>query len=207
MSALAPTDVNHRVEAAVAPRCHVFLNVINLKAAPIRLRILKGRGVVIYIKKDIEYKEINIEDSEDCNIAAIKIKKLKYKIIAIYRAPQINPEDFFENLDEILGRYKNAIIIGDINLNIPNVKNNITNYKEIIELNNYHIKNLTQKKNITRKNKQNGSILDHVIDLKELQCKINAKDTAISDHKMLHVALDINSETETKKDSYTTTKI
>ncbi|KAL3265606.1 hypothetical protein HHI36_009810 [Cryptolaemus montrouzieri] len=105
----------------------------------LKCRTSRGRGVAIYIKKDIEYKEINIEDSEDCNIAAIKIKKLEYKIIAIYRAPQINPEDFFDNLDEILGRYKNAIIIGDINLNILDV-NKITNYKEIIELNNYHIK-------------------------------------------------------------------
>ncbi|KAL3280426.1 hypothetical protein HHI36_017908 [Cryptolaemus montrouzieri] len=119
----------------------------------------KGRYlqlVAIHIKKNIEYAEMNIED---CNIAAIKIKKLKYKIIAIYRAPQINPEDFFDNLDEILGRYKNAIIMGDINLNILDVNNKLTNYKEIIELNNYHMKNLIQKKNIRRRNKQNGSIL------------------------------------------------
>ncbi|KAL3279382.1 hypothetical protein HHI36_016892 [Cryptolaemus montrouzieri] len=164
----------------------------------------KGKGCCNLYK---EYEEMNIEDSEDCNIAAIKIKKLKYKIIAIYRAPQINPEDFFDNLDEILERYKNAIITGDINLNILDVNNKITKHKEIIELNNYHIENLIQKKNITRRSKQNGSIIDHVIGLKELQCKINAKDTAISDYKMLYVTLDINSETETKKDSDTITKI
>ncbi|KAL3265540.1 hypothetical protein HHI36_009745, partial [Cryptolaemus montrouzieri] len=76
-----------------------------------KCRTSRGKGVAIYIKKDIGYEEINIEDTEDCNIAAIKIEKLKYKIIEIYRAPQMNPEDFFDNLDEILGRYKNAIII------------------------------------------------------------------------------------------------
>lgn len=95
----------------------------------------RGGGVAIYISNKLNFERIDIETSQDLNIEqlwiSLNLKNSKLGIGAIYRPPQSNITHFIEAVDTVLSNivptYEKIIIAGDVNVNLFNLNNQLTN--------------------------------------------------------------------------------
>ena len=87
-----------------------------------------GGGKIVYVKEGLiakrilEYENINIETI----CIEITISKRKWCLTFAYRPPYNNNKTFFMELNKficnIARKYKNILIIGDLNINFDNLK-------------------------------------------------------------------------------------
>lgn len=162
-------------------------------------RDTRGGGTSIYIKNNLNYmtKDISFVNLNDCNVLAVTLTTLRCTLWSIYRPPSSSIPVFLKEMDKLMEREKNqCLIIGDMNLNLLQEANIISEYKNIITMNAFEIKNKISVHNATRATMRNSSILDHVLANKNLQCQIKLHDHMISDHKIM--AINVNSKVKIK---------
>ena len=80
----------------------------------------KGRGILFYIRKDIDYKEINEECGfEELQVYNLLLTKRDVVIASTYRSPSSTPENSFNlyNFLESIGSSLDSryIVLGDMN--------------------------------------------------------------------------------------------
>lgn len=74
-----------------------------------------------------------------------------------------------------------------MNLDLLKNSNTINTYKQIIEMNGFHIQNILNQKSATRTTNNTASILDHVITNKNITCTMKLEDHNVSDHKIIYI--------------------
>lgn len=84
----------------------------------------KGGGVIILVHKSIKSIPVNIERSSEEKVfeyAMCLLPDLKIRVIAIYRSPSSNVNDFLDRLNKMLDNLsmkEQLIIAGDFNINL-----------------------------------------------------------------------------------------
>ena len=87
-------------------------------------RTKNGGGLITFIKKGIPHKRLLDIEPKNLEIICMEITfgKRKWGYVAIYRPPDMNITDFFNDLakcqEHLINRYDHTIITGDININI-----------------------------------------------------------------------------------------
>lgn len=160
--------------------------------------INKSDGIVVYIKKNINYI-FKIVAIGGCNIIEIQIstKTKKIALTAIYRPPSTNIDDFIADFGNYLKEYSHNnydvhCIIGDINLNILFENNIVSDYLNMLsEFNFISTINIP-----TRVHENSKSCIDHIFvkykgsNLNE-KCSTFVLKNRITDHYATIINLDI----------------
>lgn len=117
-----------------------------------------GGGVVIYVHRCI-CSSLQFEFSDNFNnFLIVYLRKLKLKIIGVYNT---NNELFFESFDQVLSDNSNAIILGDININLLKENAQTKKLYELLIINGYQVLNKINKKYSTRNSADTRTIIDH----------------------------------------------
>lgn len=152
-------------------------------------RKTRGGGTILYIRNDIMYDVLDIPEIDRTNVCGIFLKNYNINIFNIYRSPKNKINKFFSYFSEILVEYSNSIIVGDINVDVLKQSNKTKEYKDMLQLNSFKIQNIHRGCIITRRSKNKGTIIDHLITQNNKKCKIKPYDIAITDHKMLKITV------------------
>lgn len=149
----------------------------------------RGAGCAIYIHKSIISTQIFEQCINEQNFLVTKLTRENINIIAIYRPPSTNITLFFESLTQLLIKYPNSIIAGDINLDIlKNNNNTVKKYFDIIHSSGFSILNKININSATRTTSDSKTIIDHIItDLLTYKFNIAMEDLSFSDHKYLKI--------------------
>jgi hypothetical protein len=92
--------------------------------------------------------------------------------------------------DDLLGKYKNMLIVGDANIDLLEKNTTSAIYKSIIYTNNYNIINRLDKNNATRVTDTTSTIIDHIIDDRtNNKHTIQLLDWPGFDHKLIKIIL------------------
>lgn len=157
----------------------------------------RGSGTVIYIHFSLFSKFVFEECIENkYHFLIIKLIEQNIHVISVYRSPKKATEsNFIQRFSEILSIYKHSILIGDINLDILNRKDNqIEFYKENILINGFCILNKICPEFATRVTDSSSTILEHVItDEINTNYDLLVEDLFFSDHRYLLLSTNINS--------------
>lgn len=155
----------------------------------------QGGGLGLFLHNSFDYKIIDIYESENHSCIIIKIEKLELVVVATYRPPSFNINNFLQFLDEkidkVVALNHKCMIIGDMNINLLNDNNNTKRIMDMYSSNNFHLCNYNYP---TRHSNNNHTLLDHIaVNFKE---KINMSiiSNSLSDHDIQ--LLDINSNTQ-----------
>lgn len=154
-------------------------------------RSIKTRGgVAIFVKRGLEFKEINLTKyvSEiDCELAAVQIKELDLIVITVYRSPKGDYDNFIRLMDSLLFeiKFKNIFVCGDFNIDLSK---NIHHGKE---MQSREFLDLTASYGLhptileaTRVTKTSSTIIDNIFtNLSKKDLKVCVQDPGISDHK------------------------
>lgn len=160
----------------------------------------KGGGIITYIRKDVTWEEVPSKTRESFEHVVIKIttqKEGKITIITIYK-PRHHPkyvEEFGHLLSEQQGK---LIIMGDVNIDFSKTSAYITNYRDLLAMNNLTIRIDQYTRVAARKGKITRSKIDHIytknVEGDGYVVKIN-----VSDHYM--VGIEIEGRTAAQKDT------
>jgi len=148
----------------------------------------RGGGLIIFIKKNIKYKILEIEN---CGIIEILFIKLLDKNIVIgtcYRPPNSISDDldFFENiLTNLILNNDNLILLGDFNININNESSLQKKYLNIIS--NLNLNQIIDKN--THHLDFSESLIDHILVSNQENVIISDKCSfsGISHHDMIYI--------------------
>lgn len=150
----------------------------------------KGGGVITFCKTSlsplvlIDLQESYAKKGLENTLTSIKVGKpsTTWVIVGIYRPPQEKVYWFttFNDLILDVNRIGQAVILGDINADLLNVKSGLgSKLKEALEMANTHVPELF----VTRMNDTGGSCLDIVAIPKDLDhLKYDTLDISASDH-------------------------
>lgn len=111
----------------------------------------KGGGISIFVDKNVQSNLLFEIHDQFNNYLSVRIPRLKSSIIGIYNSnnPENNIEVFLQNFASILEDNKNALILGDFNIDLTLHSRIATAYTELIDQNGYKILNeLTQDHNM-----------------------------------------------------------
>lgn len=154
-------------------------SLLNYKAVSTERNFNQNDGVVIYIKNQLTFNTYEPNNIKDANCLVTTLG-MEYAIISIYRPPSYRRlDDFISSLDSILTdhkRFKNIILIGDININIIDT-DQANNYSSYLDMLASHGLTPTHKLP-TRGN----SCLDHCMVKTRLPNKTLVCDTSVTDH-------------------------
>lgn len=140
------------------------------------------------------------ECTENVNRLIVKTHSINVSLVVVYRQPTACVNKFTEIFESILKNYRRTIIIGDMNINLLSINNNITeNYRSAIYENGFFILNkidpiaATRAATRTYSNRQSSSntIIDHAVsDLVDFEFTISLTDASVSDHKLIMISFD-----------------
>lgn len=161
----------------------------------------KNDGVVVYLKSchRNNCKRIKIGPATALHID-IERKTRKRTIIAIYRSPNSDADEFNQSLEEYLENVKLtefAIVIGDTNIDLCSAEKYVTDYKEILST--YGFVSLINK--YTREEGNIKTCIDHIF-LKNTSSSITSKlvpsilKTKITDHYPIALNILVESQSE-----------
>lgn len=164
-------------------------------------RVGRGGGVAIYVRKTIKFREVDQSNDNDIvNWICIALGEQNAKLSVVYKPPSHNNKDFFPYLESILLKHpKSHLIIGDMNINLLDDSQMISDYKNLLRINNFKIVNTICEKHATRTTESSKSLIDHVLSdsCSKIDCNVSVKDNALSDHKLL--LIDIKDSTKMYK--------
>lgn len=168
-------------------------------------RETRGGGVSIFIQKKYEANIILESNQNNNNILIIYINTLKVHMGAIYKQPSSCIKSFLEKLDQTILPIRNAILIGDFNLNLLETSKQSSEYKEILSSHGFIILNKINENGATRIDMTTGkkSIIDHLLTNLDVSANLLLTDHVISDHKIMEIGLNLPVKFKTKKQSYT----
>lgn len=187
---------NYKVDLAILTETWInkrekrFYNMNNYNSI-YSCRQRQGGGLGLFLLCSLEYKIIENYESEQHSCIIIKIEKLRLIILATYRPPNYNINDFLNFLDMKIHNYLEVnykcIIIGDININIINNNQNSIQIMDLYKSNNFILCN---GKHPTRHSGNNHSLLDHIaVNFRE-EIKLSIIQNSLSDHDIQ--IIDIN---------------
>lgn len=166
----------------------------------------QGGGTAIYVRKNIKFKVLETSSTFNKIILELTMVNKKFKIMTMYRPPRANFDDFLCELERDCDKYKNMIIVGDMNINLLQDTPTCTNYKTMLDSYYYRILNTVCENSPTRSTATSCSIIDHVISdvpSRHFSKTISLLETCISDHKALvfdfKVSISKKSEMTTKE--------
>lgn len=102
---------------------------------------------------------MNIEIQET-NLLMIQITELNLNVACIYKGHNTNSRLFITELENKILSNQNTIIVGDMNLNLKNDDEIITEYRDTIHSNGYTF--LNSLTHYTRKSNNIETIIDHI---------------------------------------------
>lgn len=148
-------------------------------------------GVAIFVKNKISSTFVFEEEYAKSNILVIKLIKQGINIVAVYRSHETNMYDFINKIDEYSSKYKQAIFLGDINLNILNYNSrDVRTYCDTLLSNGFVICNKISEQYATRISKTSQTIIDHFItDIIKNQYFFHILDTSLSDHQLFFISM------------------
>lgn len=155
-----------------------------------------GGGVVIFVKNNINFKEIksNFESFEGLfGLLTLSDNTLIY-ILSIYRPPNFSKIKFVNEIESFISciNERNVVIIGDVNLDLLQIHDNIIiNYENLLAANGFTkcIQDVTRENFIL--SELVASCIDHIFvrsNSKEINSAIYK--TRITDHYMVMVDID-----------------
>lgn len=167
-------------------------NILNYKQYSItRGNKKKGGGVSVYIQNKITSTLIKTCYNESIEYVLVKLElntSYDFYILALYRPPSSNINEFLKNLEEILQLYdKRLIIAGDMN-----IRENNNKYKDYADL--FHSYGYERSNNATTfsyfqfgsSDSTSGSILDNVLISDTIKnVTLTSPKTPYSDHNLL----------------------
>ncbi|KAK9752962.1 hypothetical protein QE152_g3736 [Popillia japonica] len=128
-----------------------------------------GGGVIIFYKTEIEVLEVCTDFScAECLCVQLTIENKTFRILAIYRPPNLNARLFLEELEGFITNNltKNAIILGDVNIDMTKENETAVNYENLMSGHGFIKKNLDHYIVAgafrTNEAKQLNSALDHM---------------------------------------------
>ena len=147
-------------------------------------RHTRGGGVGVYLLNSIASElssSSGLQHSERLHLE-LNVGGSLLSLVVIYRPPTSSVTSFCNEIDNLLEQLnqsnKNALIIGDMNLNLRQSNSSVTEYLNIIESNGFH--QLVHEP--TRVTQNTASILDHIITNYNYMCDIRVHKTDITDH-------------------------
>lgn len=155
----------------------------------------RGGGVALLIKKKFEnFKVITEYQDSQHNLLIVDIIDIGTKVAVMYnnKEPTSINNEFFNLLDINIKHLNNALVIGDMNVNLLKNGSIELEYLNILKTNGYRVINEISEDKATRIDKRTGtkSILDHfVTNLQNLDCILDLKDHCISDHKLIQTTI------------------
>jgi hypothetical protein len=179
------------------------INYISLR----RDRARNGGGILIFIRSEYKVNNVNIHPNIECIYFSIKYNKSLLNFISCYKPPNENDQSFIDKIEEIFFKFdlsNPTFIIGDINIDILNGKNNII--LKFIKDNN--LKNeITQPthsilryNNMTKQSTFSESCIDLLIHNNNLIHSTKIIDCPFSAHKFILANLQLIAEK--KQDKY-----
>ncbi len=167
----------------------------------------RGSGVAIYVHNELCSTFILEECIENkYHFLIVKLIHLDLYLIATYRSPKSNTESLYiHNLENLLVTYKNAYVVGDMNLDLLNRNDEqIRLYKEIIHLNGFFILNKIHSDYATRVTEISSTIIDHIL-CNKLNYKFDLllDDVFFSDHRYFFVLIDSNQTLDNRENTFT----
>lgn len=171
-----------------------FYNINNYNSI-YSCRKRQGGGLGLFLHDTFDYKIIDKYDSENHSCIIIKIVKLKLIVIAIYRPPSFNINEFLEFLDEkinsVLAVDYKCIIIGDMNIDLLNKNTNTERINDLYASYNFQLVNL---KYPTRHCANSNSLLDHVAINFTNNIVLSIISNCLSDHDIQLMDIDLGEE-------------
>lgn len=169
-------------------------------------------GVVIFAHESIQCTMLTQLSVMNVDMVCVTVSSLNFKLCVFYKQPTVPSFTFLSILESFLDKYNNCIIIGDANLDL--LKNNIDtiNLVNLSLSNNFHILNKIEPLMATRisarENSATATIIDHVYtDLTRFDYFFCIHDTPLSDHRMILLSFNTNSQLENNPDTFTFNKI
>lgn len=92
----------------------------------------KGGGVVIYVLSTILSKLKYEQCFCESNLLIVNLPVLNCNVMAVYRPPHVNKNDFLNTFEEIISQHKNMYIIGDFNIDL--LKKNDSHVQKYLEI-------------------------------------------------------------------------
>lgn len=143
----------------------------------------QGGGLGVFLHNSFECKIIENFESENHACIILKIDRLKLIIVASYRPPTYNLNDYLNFLDEkisdMLPLKYNCIIIGDMNVDLLNNNRNTERIMDIYNSNNFQLCNQNYP---TRHLNNNHSLLDHIAINFKNKIHLSIISNSLSDH-------------------------
>ena len=151
---------------------------------PLRLdRSAFGGGLLLYIRKDIAFKNLPLKISGiECIFCEITLAKKKWLIIGFYNPDKSliakNISILEENVSHYLNSYDNILVLGDFNAEITN--DTMANFASV-----YHFKNLIKSQTCFKSSK-NPSCIDLILTNKPRSFQNSSVlETGLSDFHLL----------------------
>lgn len=169
-------------------------------------------GVVVYVHNSIQCSMLTQVSIMNVDLICISVNALNFKICVFYKQPCVPSSTFFAVLESFLDRYHNCILIGDANLDLLKTNSDTTNLLNLALSNSYYILNKIDQSMATRiASRENGTsktIIDHIYtDITRFDYTFSIHDTPLSDHRMLLLSFNTNSQTMNNPTSFTFNKI
>lgn len=141
-----------------------------------------GGGIIIYVNKTYVCNIVSKTCTPD--VEAILLCVTSYpvnkKILALYRPPSGNLENFCSFVDDVMTSNDDLIVAGDMNINVL-MQQKFKHYDDLLMMNGYRVVNT----GVTREN--SGTLLDHILLKRDCESvKIcTSKQFKLSDHNMV----------------------
>lgn len=170
-----------------------FVNISGYNRSYYCRRKLRGGGIMVLVKENIDFEEIPVDSRERVEFVLLNIKTFNLKLCASYKAPLGDNNVFFANLNKILEKHKDIIVVGDTNLNLLEDSHTTRHYNNVLSSNNLILLNDINDFSYTRKHSSNSiSIIDHASSSlsHKFKHKLIIGDHHLSDHRFLIVSLE-----------------
>lgn len=151
-------------------------------------REIRGGGVAVYLREDINYNLIMNKNLNKCSYLHVDILSAKINLIALYRPPDVKYELFSNDLENIIRELNNkAVIIGDMNVDLLKDKQEKLEYELLLTSYGFRIVNTTRPTRITPHTK---TLIDHVaINQQSMGVEVDLSPSPISDHEIQEVQM------------------
>lgn len=173
-----------------------YFNIPNYNAVHSTRQKKRGGGCAIYIHRSLQYSLIYNNEWDYNNAVGVHITgcNIDVNVFAIYKPPNSNGTEFINVLSDLVDRFKNNVLFGDMNLNLLEANSNtdVQEYLDVISSKGHLVLNCNDRAHATRidNNTANGSILDHMIsDLILHSFTLSLHDTHLSDHRYLYASI------------------
>ena len=181
-------------------------DILNFKKFTKPCKYNKCDGIVVYFKKGIEFTTSDVEIS-NCNSIHFKFKfnQHNFDLTAIYRSPNLNKNDFLNDLEKFLLYMKSVnthIVVGDINIQILEDKLDIHGHRYMNIMHEFGF--LKFLNTITRPSSE--SCLDHIFyksNINILKFSTGVYTSDITDHYTIFAIISfVNNNQNGDYDSY-----